>query len=53
MFWTKWPSSGVQFVVGQDSTAQSNVVFFPLVIFGYVGCTWLLLILFSLLVVLP
>jgi hypothetical protein len=25
--------------------------FFPLVIFGYVGCTWLLLILFSLLVV--
>jgi hypothetical protein len=56
MFRPKWPSSGVQFVVFQDSAAHCNAVFFlllllPLVIFGYVGCTWLFLILFGLLVV--
>jgi hypothetical protein len=56
MFRPKWPSSGVQFVVFQDSAAHCNSAFFlllllPLVIFGYVGCTWLYLVLFGLLAV--
>jgi hypothetical protein len=48
-----WPSSGVQVVVVEESAAHYNAVFFPLplVIFGYVGCTWLLLVLFGLLIV--
>jgi uncharacterized membrane protein len=42
--------------VGKDSAVRCNAVFFfPFVVasgyFGYVGCTWLLLVLFALLVV--
>jgi hypothetical protein len=51
MFRPKWPSSGVQIVVFQDSAAHCNAGFFlllllSLVIFGYVG-----FILFNILVV--
>jgi hypothetical protein len=43
-------------VVGKDSAATCNAVFFPPIVvtsgsFGYVGCAWLLLVLFGLLVV--
>jgi hypothetical protein len=46
----------VHVVVVKDSVAHCNVVFFlPTVVasgyFGYVGCTWLVLVLFALLVV--
>jgi hypothetical protein len=52
MFRPKWPSSAVQVSVVQDSTAHCNAVFFPpIVIFGFAGCTWLLWILFGLVVV--
>jgi hypothetical protein len=56
MFPPNWPSSGVQVVVVKDSAAQCNAVYFPPIVvaigyFGYVGCTWLLLVLFGLLVV--
>jgi hypothetical protein len=56
MFRPNWSSSGVQVVVVKDSSAHYNTVFFlPTVVasgyFGYVGCTWLLLVLFGLLVV--
>jgi hypothetical protein len=55
MFRPNWPSSGVQVVVVKDSAAHCNAVFFPPTVvpsgcFGYVGCRWLLLVLFSLLV---
>jgi hypothetical protein len=58
MFRPNWPSSGVQIVVVKASAAHCNAIFFlsilvASVIFGYVGCTWLLLVLFGLLVVLP
>jgi hypothetical protein len=47
IFRPKWPSSGVEVVVVQESAAHCNTIFFlllllPPVIFGYVGCTWLL-----------
>jgi hypothetical protein len=56
MFRPNWPSSDIQVVMMKDSVAQCNAVFFlPIVVasgyFGYVGCTWLLLVLFGLLVV--
>jgi hypothetical protein len=55
VFRPKRPASGIQVVVFQDSAALCNAVFFLLllsvVIFGYVGCTSLFLILFGLLVV--
>jgi hypothetical protein len=56
MFPRKWPSSGVEVIVFQECAAHCNAVFFPLlllphVIFGYVGYTWLFMILFSLMVV--
>jgi hypothetical protein len=56
MFLPRWPSSSVQVVVVHDSAVHFNAVFFlllllPLVIIDYVGCTWLLLIFFGLLVV--
>jgi hypothetical protein len=43
-------------VVNMDSAAHSNAAFFPPIVvisgyFGYVGCTWLLMVLFDLLVV--
>jgi hypothetical protein len=41
--------------VDKDSAAHSNAGFFllqvPLVIFGYVGCKWLLMVMFGLVVV--
>jgi hypothetical protein len=42
--------------VVKDSAAHCNAVFFPFIVvasgyFGYVGCAWLLLVLFGLLVV--
>jgi hypothetical protein len=55
MFRPNWPSSGVQFAVVKDSAAHCNAVFFPPIVasgyFGYVGCMWLFLVLFGLLVV--
>jgi hypothetical protein len=64
MFRPNWPSSGVQVVKVKESAAQCNVVFFPPIVVasGYLvmwvthiwvslGCTWLLLVLFGLLVV--
>jgi hypothetical protein len=56
MFRPNWPSSGVQVVMVKDSAAHCNAVFFPPIVvasgyFGYVGCTWLLLVLFGVLVV--
>jgi hypothetical protein len=56
MFRANWPSSGVQVVMVKDSAVHCNAVFFPSIVvasgyFGYVGCTWLLLVLFGLLVV--
>jgi hypothetical protein len=55
IFQPNWPSSSVQVVV-KDSAAHCNAVFFPPTVvasgyFGYVGSTWLLLVLFGLLVV--
>jgi hypothetical protein len=45
MFRPNWPSSGVQVVMVQDSSAHCNVVFFPPIVvasgyFGYVGYHW-------------
>jgi hypothetical protein len=42
-----WQSAGVQVVMAKDSAAHGNAAFVPaivdsVVIFGYVGCTWLL-----------
>jgi hypothetical protein len=56
MFRPNWPSSGIQVAVVKDSAAHCNAVFFPPIVvasgyFGYVGCTWLLMVLFDLLVV--
>jgi hypothetical protein len=56
MFRPNWPSSGVQVVMVTDSAAHCNAVFFPPTAvaagyFGYVGCVWLHLVLFGLLVV--
>jgi hypothetical protein len=56
MFRPKWPSSGVRVIMVKDSAAHCDAVFFPPIVvasgyFGYVGCTWLLLVLFGLLVV--
>jgi hypothetical protein len=66
MFRSNWPSSGVQVVMVKDSAAHFIAVFFPpiVVVSGYLvmcvtvsfiwvflGCTWLLLVLFGLLVV--
>jgi hypothetical protein len=56
MFRPNRPFSDVQVVAAKDSTAHCNAVFFPPIVvasgyFGYVGCTWLLLVLFGLLVV--
>jgi hypothetical protein len=46
----------MQVVVVKNSTAHSNAVFFPPILFasgyfGYVGCTWLILVLSGVLVV--
>jgi hypothetical protein len=51
-----WPSSGVQVFMVKDFAVHCNTVIFPPILvasgyFGYVGCTWLLLVLFGLLVV--
>jgi hypothetical protein len=53
MFRPNWPSSGVQAVIIKDSAAHSNVATAVVATgyFGYVGCKWLLLVLFCLLVV--
>jgi hypothetical protein len=56
MFRPNWPSSGVQVVVVKDSSAYCNAVFFHLIVvssgyFGYVGCTWLPLVLLGSVVV--
>jgi hypothetical protein len=52
MFRPNWPSSGVQVVLRKDSAARCNAVFFPPIVvasgyFGYVCCTWSLLVLFG------
>jgi hypothetical protein len=49
MFRPNWPLSGVQVVMLKDSAAHYNAGFFPPIevasgYFGYVGCTWLLLV---------
>jgi uncharacterized membrane protein len=55
MFQPNHPSSGVQVVVVKGSAAHCNAVFFPAIVvasgfFDYVGCMWLLMVLFGLLV---